>query len=67
MYLEDYMAMYDINNAETFQKLIYMVHHMQNITTPNKKLFTGQLNAAYMWYINTHGTQSIQHFAINSL
>ena len=67
MLLKDSMVMYCIYNAETLEKLIDMVHHMYNITSPNEKLFTGQLNTAYMWYINTHGTQGIQHYAINSL
>ena len=35
--------------------------------TPNKKLFAGQLNTAYMWYMNFHSTQSVQHYAINLL
>ena len=67
MHLEDSMVMYDIYNAEPLEKLIDMVHHRHNITTPNEKIFTGQLNTAYMWYINTHGTQGIQYYSINSL
>ena len=65
MHLEDSMVMYGVYNAETLEKLIEMVHHMHNIMTPNEKLFAGQLNAAYMGYINTHGTEGIQHYAIN--
>ena len=41
-----------------------IVHHIHNITTPNEKLFAGELNTAYMWYVNKQG---IQHYAINSL
>ena len=67
MHLEDSMVMYGIYNSKTLQKLIDLVHHMHNITSPNEKLFAGQLNTAYMWYINTRGTQGIQHYAINSL
>ena len=40
---------------------------MHNITTSHEKLFAAHLNTTYMWYINTHGTQGIQHYAINSL
>ena len=32
-----------------------------------EKLFAGQLNAAYMWYINTHSTQGIQNYGIKLL
>ena len=67
MHLEDSMVMYGICNTETLEKLLDTVHHIHNITTPNEQLFTGQLNVAFMWYINTHGTQGIQHYAINSL
>ena len=66
MHLEDY-GYVCIYNAETLEKLIDTIHHMHNITTPNEKLFTGQLNTAYMLYINTHGTQGKQHYAIHSL
>ena len=67
MHLEDSVVIYGIYNAETLEKLIDTVHHMGNITPPNEKVFTRQLNTAYMWYINIHGTQDIQHYAINSL
>ena len=36
MHLEDSMVMYGIYNAETLEKLIDTVHHLHNITTPNK-------------------------------
>ena len=66
IHLEDSVVMYGIYNTETSEKLIDMVHHMHNSKTPHEKLFTRQLNATYMWYINTHGTQGIQHYAIYS-
>ena len=60
MNLEDSMVMYGIYNTEMLEKFIDMVHHIHNITTPNgKKLYTGQLNAAYMWYTYTDGTQGM--------
>ena len=37
MHLEDSMVIYGIYNAETLEKLIDMVHHIPNITTPNEK------------------------------
>ena len=66
-HLEDSMVMYGIYNTKTLEKLIHMVQHMHNITTQNERLFAGQFNRVYMWYINTHGTQGIHHYAINSL
>ena len=47
-----------------FRKLIDTAHHIHNITTPNEKLFMGELNTAYAWYVNKQG---IQCYAINSL
>ena len=63
IHLEDSMVMYVIYNAETLEKLIHTVHHIHNITTPNEKLF-GELNSAYLWYVNRYG---IQQYAINLL
>ena len=59
--------MYGVDNGETLEKLIDTIHHLHNITTPNEKLFAGQLNAVYMWYINTHSMKVIQHYIMNSL
>ena len=42
MHVEDSMVMYGIYNAETLEKLIYTVHYIHNITSPNKKLFMDQ-------------------------
>ena len=61
MQLEYSVVMYGVYNSETLEKPIDMVYHMHDITTANEKLFPGQLNTAYMWYINTCGTQGIQH------
>ena len=51
------MVMYGVYNAETFKK-----HQMY--PPPNEKLFAGELNTAYVWYVNKQG---IQHYAINLL
>ena len=67
IHLEDTIVMYGVYNAETFEKLINTVHHMHNNKTLHEKLFAGQLTTAYRWYINSRGTQGVQHYAINSL
>ena len=41
-------TLYNIYNAETLEKLIDTVHYIHNIITPNKKLFAGELNTAYV-------------------
>ena len=64
MHLEDSMVMYGSYNADTLETLIETVHYIHDITTPNEKPFTRELNTAYMWYVNKQG---IQHYAINSL
>ena len=35
---------------------------MPNSTTSNERLFTDELNMAFMWYVNKQGAQ---HYAIN--
>ena len=64
MYLEDSMVMYGVYNAETLEKLINSAHQMHNSTTPNKRLFTGELNMVFMQYVNKQG---VHHYAINLL
>ena len=64
MYLEDSMVMYGIYNAETLENLIHTVHYMHNSTTEIKRLFAGQNNEVYAWYINAPNTQE---FEIESL
>ena len=46
LHLEDTMVMYGIYNAEISEKLIKTAHQMNNTTTPNEKLFTGELSTA---------------------
>ena len=58
------MVMYCVNNAETLENLINTVHHIHNTTTPNEKLFAGELCTAFTWYVNKQGGH---HYAINSL
>ena len=66
MDLEDSMVMYDIYNAETLEKLINIVHHIHNFTSPNVKLFAGQQGTALLQPIYAY-MQGLQHYSINSL
>ena len=66
MHLEDSMVMYGIYNAETLEKLINTVHHMQKFTSQNEKLFSGQLVTVIIQPIYAN-LQGIQHYSINSL
>ena len=67
MHLEDSMVMYGVYSAETLEKLIKTVHCIHNTKTLHKTLFAGWLTSTYNWYINAHGSQGVQHYAINSL
>ena len=58
------MVMYGIYNAETLENLIHTVHHMHDSATEIERIFAGQINEAYTWYINTLNTQQ---FTIESL
>ena len=64
MHLKDSVVMHGIYNAEILENLIHMVHHMDNSTTEIERLFVGQINEAYTWYINA---PDMQEFAIESL
>ena len=55
MHLEDSVVMYGVYNAETLETLINTVHQMHNSTTPNERVFMGELNKAFMWYVNKQG------------
>ena len=37
---------------------------MHNSTTVNERLFVGELNMAFMWYVNKQG---VKNYAINLL
>ena len=64
IHLEDSTAMYGVYNTETLEKLIKTVHQIHNTTTPNEKLFTGELSTAFTWYVNKN---EVHHYAIHSL
>ena len=38
------MVMYGVYNAETLEKVINNMHQMHNTTTPNERLFAGELS-----------------------
>ena len=54
IHLEDSMVMNGVYNAETLEKIntVYQIHH---ITTPNERLFAGELNTAFTWYVKKNG------------
>ena len=56
--------MYGVYKAKTLEKLNNTKHQMHNTTTPNERLFTGELSTAFIWYVNKNG---VNHYAINSL
>ena len=62
--LENSMLMYGINNAETLEHLINMVHHIHNTTSSHKKLFAGQQNSIILRSLYGNA-QGIQHYSIN--
>ena len=37
---------------------------MHSTTTPNERIFAGELGTAFTWYVNKNG---VHHYAINSL
>ena len=47
IHLEDSMVMYVVYNTKRLEKLVKTVHQMDNTTTPNEKLFTGELSTAF--------------------
>ena len=66
MHLEDSVVMHGVYRVK-LEKLIKTVPHMHDTNTLHEKLFTGQLTSAYRWYINSHSSQGVQHYAIKSL
>ena len=58
------MVMYGIYNSDTLEALIDTVHRLHNQSTWNEKLFAGQIEDWYHWYLSVKG---VSHYAINSL
>ena len=63
-HLEDSMIMYGVYNVDTLEKLIQMVHKMNNRSIWYEKLYAGQVNN---WFEKYSASQGINHYAIHSL
>ena len=63
-HLEDSVVMYGIYNSDTTEALIDTVHRLHNQSTWNERLFAGQIEDWYHWYLSAKG---VSHYAINSL
>ena len=58
------MVMYGVYNSDTLEDLIDTVHKLHNRTTWNEKLFSGQIENWYNYYLSS---SEVQHYVINSL
>ena len=63
-HLENSMIMYGVYNVDTLEKLIQMVHKMNNRSVWYEKLYTGQVNN---WFDKYSAGQGINYYAIHSL
>ena len=63
-HLEDSMIMYGVYNVDTLEKLIQMVHKMNNRSVWYEKLYAGQIND---WYDKYAISQGVNYYAIHSL
>ena len=63
-HLEDSMIMYGVYNVGTLEKLIQMVHKMNNRSLWYEKLYAGQVND---WYDKYAVSQGVNNYAIHSL
>ena len=58
------MIMYGVYNVDTLEKLIQMVHKMNNRSVWYEKLYAGQVNN---WFEKYSASQGINYYAIHSL
>ena len=58
------MIMYGVYNVDTLEKLIHMVHKMNNRSVWYKKLYAGQVNKWFEMYLASQGAN---YYAIHSL
>ena len=63
-HLEDSMIMYGVYNVDTLEKLIQMVHKMNNRSIWYEKLYAGQVNN---WFDKYAVSQGVNYYAIHSL
>ena len=60
-HLEDSMIMYGVYNVDTLEKLIQMVHKMNNRLVWYEKLYAGQVNDWYDRYAISRGVKLLCH------
>ena len=63
-HLEDSMIMYGVYNVDTLEKLIQMVHKMNNRSVWYEKLYAGHVNKWFEMYLASQGAN---YYAIHSL
>ena len=63
-HLEDSMIMYGVYNVDTLEKLIQMVHKMNNGSVWYEKLYVGQVNN---WFDKYSIGQGVYYYAIHPL
>ena len=63
-HFEDSMIMYGVHNVDTLEKLIQMVHKMNNRSVWYKRLYAGQVNK---WFDLYSTSQDANYYAIHSL
>ena len=63
-HLEDSMIMYGVYNVDTLEKLIQMVHKMNNRSVWYEKLYAGHINK---WFEKYSVSQGANYYAIHSL
>ena len=59
-HLEDSMVMYGMYYSDTLEALIDTMHRLHNQSTWNKKLFAGQIEDWYHWYLLAKGITTMQ-------
>ena len=63
-HLEDSMIMYGVYNVDTLEKLIQVVHKMNNRSVWYEKLYAGHVNK---WFEMYSASQGANYYAIHSL
>ena len=66
-HLENTLVMHGIYNVETLEKLVKTVHVLHSRQSSYESLFAGRMSSVYDFYLQMHGAQGIQHYAINSM
>ena len=61
-HLEDTMIMYGVYNVDTLEKLIQMVHKMNNRSVWYEKFYAGHVNKWFEMYLASQGASYIHYF-----